>query len=302
MSNQSLVVDFATEKEAGYKRIFSRTPLLSSLSANWEGIYIAYDTFLPGQTPEVCSKQHAIAIFTDLPVPAQAERCLDGKFRRKQVVEGDLEIVPANAWNRSAWNVTGGAIVLAIEPAAFTQTAYETTEECLELIPHTTSDPLVYQIGVALKGALENPRSTSRLYAESLTNALTVHLLQHYSAHTPRILTYRGGMSKPKLRQVVDYIRAHLERDLSLGELAAIASLSSHYFSQLFKQSTGLTPHQYVIHCRIERAKVLLKKNWSISEVATAVGFVDQSHLHRHFKRLVGVTPKVFQSSVINNQ
>ena len=296
MSNQSLIVDFAKEKEAGYKRIFSRPPLLSSVSANWEGIYVAYDTFLPGQTPEFCSKQHAIAIYIALPVPAQAERCLDGKFRRKQVVEGEIEIVPANAWNRSGWNVTGGAIVLGIEPTGFIQTAYETAQECLELIPHfATSDPLVYQIGVALKGALENPRSTSRLYAETLTNALTVHLFEHYAAKTPQLPTYRGGLSQPKLRQVVDYIQAHLERDLSLGELAAIARMSSHYFCQLFKQSTGLTPHQYVIRCRIERAKVLLRGNLSISEVATAVGFVDQSHLHRHFKRLVGVTPKAFR-------
>ena len=297
MLNQSVAVDFAKEKEEGYKRIFSKSPLLSSLSANWDGIYAAYDYFSPGQTPEVCSKQHGIAIFIDVPIPAQSERLIDGQFRREQVVAGDMVVIPANTWSRSAWNVTGGVIVLGVEPAGWIQTAYDKGDRA-ELIPHfATPDPLVYQIGVALKGALVNAQTTSRLYAETMLNALMVHLLQHYSAQMPTLPTYSGGLAQWKLRQVVDYINAHLDQDLSLGELAAIAHMSAHYFSQLFKQSTGLTPHQYVICCRIERAKTLLRsKNRTISEVATDVGFVDQSHLHRHFKRLVGVTPKVFQS------
>jgi AraC family transcriptional regulator len=71
--------------------------------------------------------------------------------------------------------------------------------------------------------------------------------------------------------------------------------MSPHYFSRLFKKTTGFTPHQYVINCRIEKAKDLLKKGkLSIAEIAKEVGFVDQSHLHRYFKRKVGITPKSF--------
>ena len=71
--------------------------------------------------------------------------------------------------------------------------------------------------------------------------------------------------------------------------------MSPHYFSRLFKQTTGISPHQYVISCPIERAKDLLKQGkLSIAEIAKEVGFVDQSHLHRYFKRLVGITPKAF--------
>ena len=71
--------------------------------------------------------------------------------------------------------------------------------------------------------------------------------------------------------------------------------MSPNYFARLFKQTTGITPHQYVIRCRIERAKELIQRgNLPLIEIATQVGFLDQSHLNRHFKRLVGVTPKTY--------
>jgi AraC family transcriptional regulator len=297
----SLVVDFVKEKEEGYKRIFSRSPLLSSVSAQWDGILVAYDYLLPGQTPEISVKQHGIGIFVEMPEPAQAERLIDGRFRREQVLQGDVVIVPANTWHRTSWNTAGGAIVLGLEPKEFTRTIDEIIErDRIELIPHfATPDPLVHQIGLALKRALENSGNTSRLYAETMTTALMVHLLQYYSAQQLTIPTYTGGLSKLKLQQVVDYIHAHLDRDLSLKELAAVVQMSAHYFSQLFKQSTGITPHQYVIHCRIERAKELLMQGkLTIADVAKVVGFVDQSHFHRHFKRLVGITPKAFLQQV----
>ena len=92
---------------------------------------------------------------------------------------------------------------------------------------------------------------------------------------------------------VTDYISDRLDRELSLNELAAIAQLSPYHFSRAFKQSTGISPHQYVIQQRIERAKQLvLQGKMSLADIAIACGFSHQSHLNRHFKRITGVTPK----------
>jgi AraC family transcriptional regulator len=80
-----------------------------------------------------------------------------------------------------------------------------------------------------------------------------------------------------------------------LEATASEVGMSRYYFARLFKQSTGLSVHQYLIQCRIERAKQLLKqKKIAIANIATQVGFVDQSHFTRYFKRIVGVTPKGF--------
>jgi AraC family transcriptional regulator len=294
---KSLTVDFAKETLDGYRRIFSRSPLLTNLTAGWPGIYLAYDYQPPGEIPEVFAKQHGVAIFTDVPTPIQAERTLDGRFRREQVCQGDILVTPANIGSRVQWDRAGGVIYLGFDPIILNRVLWESPEaDRMELVPHfATPDPLVYQLGLAMKSLLENQGASSRLYAETMASALIVHLLQYYSSQVPRLRQYPGGLSRHQLRQVITYIQEHLDQALGLDELAAIVNMSSHYFLQLFKTSTGFTPHQYVIRCRVERAQELLRQgNLTITEVARRVGFVDQSHLHRHFKHWVGVTPKTF--------
>jgi AraC family transcriptional regulator len=105
------------------------------------------------------------------------------------------------------------------------------------------------------------------------------------------------GLSARRLTIVLGYIRAHLHAALTLRELAAVAHLSPYHFARRFKESTGLSPHRYIIARRIERAKQLLHddEELTLAQVAARVGFWDQGHFTRHFKRLVGVTPKRFR-------
>jgi len=105
-------------------------------------------------------------------------------------------------------------------------------------------------------------------------------------------------LPKYKLQRVIEFIIDNLADNLLLGSMAQQVSISQYHFARLFKQSTGLSPYQYVIHCRIERAKILLlQSQLKISEIASQVGFADQSQFTRHFKRLLGVTPKEIRSS-----
>ncbi len=277
-------------------QICNRSPILTSLHAGWNGIFLGHFRTPAYETPEVCSPfWHGLLIFPKTSAPIQARRTLDGRIHHERVVEGDIVITPAQVGHRSCWNAEHDFIVIAIASDVFARAVDESAEPSnVELVPHfATSDGLVLQIGLALKGVLENNPQGSRLYAETMANALAVHLLQHYSARQPILRDYNGGLSRHQLRQVIDYINGHLDRDLGLAELAKIVQMSPHYFTRLFKQSTGLTPHQYVIHRRVERAKeLLLNGELTIAEVAYSVGFANQSHLNRHLKRLLGVTPR----------
>lgn len=297
-SPESLRVNFAKKGGESYKQIYKRSPILSSASIGWKSLYIAYDWYPVEKVPKITSGQHCIGIFTDVPSTAITEREIDGRFKREEVVRGSCVIIPANVSHYAEWNKGSGALTMAINPTVFAQTVYEVVDpDKIELLPQfATPDPFIYQIGVALKAALFKQGNTSRLYAETLVNSLIVHLLEHYTTTRPNLQEcIAGQLPQYKLQQVIDYINANLDRNLSLRELSNVVQMSPHYFSGLFKQSTGTTPHQYVIRCRIERAKYLIQQNkLSLANIATQVGFADQSHLHRHFKHLVGVTPKTY--------
>jgi AraC family transcriptional regulator len=118
--------------------------------------------------------------------------------------------------------------------------------------------------------------------------------------HTPineELVRKSRGLSPRRLKAVLVYIRDRLDDALTLRDLAAIAHLSPYHFARRFKESTGLPPHRYIIARRIERAKHLLRgeEELSLAQVAAQTGFWDQGHFTRHFKRLVGVTPKRYR-------
>jgi len=164
-------------------------------------------------------------------------------------------------------------------------------------------DPQIERLLLMLMSELESDALGGELYVESLATALAIHLLRHHSS-----LSLRGegdvrgglggGLAAPQLRRVVDYIDAHLTDHLSLDELAGIGGLSPRHFLRQFRKSTGLSPHQYVIRARVERAKTLLAGSaFPIAEIAGAAGFAHQQHLIRHFRRCTGVTPGRYRAS-----
>ena len=100
------------------------------------------------------------------------------------------------------------------------------------------------------------------------------------------------------MRRVREYVDVHLSENINLTMLAAVAGLSMHHFAREFKQSFGVTPHFYLTQKRVERAQEMLAQtDLSLSEIAYATGFSDQSHLARHFRHILGTTPREFRWS-----
>jgi AraC family transcriptional regulator len=142
---------------------------------------------------------------------------------------------------------------------------------------------------------MENGGLGGGLYAESLATVLALHLLRNHSSlgrSSRRKLGSEGGFPKRALERATDYINDNLSRKLTLAEIAGVAHMSPDHFGRSFKAATGLSPHQYVIHRRVERAKSLLSDtDLTVAEVAAAVGFSNPSHLAQHVRRLLGVPP-----------
>jgi len=158
-------------------------------------------------------------------------------------------------------------------------------------------DPLLHHMTLVLHAAIDAEGVPGRLYAEALTDALAVHLLLRYAACRPPAGAGPAGLSKPTLRRTTDYIAAHLAHECSVAELAAVAQTSPDHFARLFRHATGHTPHQYVILCRIARAKQLLTETASpIVEIGHQVGFTDQSYFTAVFRKHVATTPSAYRA------
>jgi AraC family transcriptional regulator len=174
----------------------------------------------------------------------------------------------------------------------------------IEVVPFFSApDPQIERIGLSLLSEMGTGSLGGELYAESLANVLALHLLRHHSSlgrgSRRKTEQREGGFSKRALGRAIDYINDDLTRKLTLTEIARVAGVSPHHFARSFKAATGLSPHQYVIRRRVERAKTLLAgTDLTVSEVAQAVGFANHSHLASHFGRMLGVSPKALRQAI----
>ncbi|TBR56919.1 hypothetical protein B4U84_26090 [Westiellopsis prolifica IICB1] len=289
-----LIIDLT--KEDASLQILPSIPRLSSSKVGWHGIGLEYHRQPAHTAPEHCPAQHVVVIHHQ-PL-AKVKRQLNGCDRVERIGSGDIVVCPANVSHFACWEAEVQFTLLFLESALIAHTAYEFIDpDRVEILPHFAQpDPLIYQIGLALKSQLESNEWDSKLYAESAASMLAVHLLQHYSARKHTIREYTGSLPKYKLRQVVDYINAHLDQNLDLTELALLVQMSHYHFVRLFKQSAGITPYQYLIKCRLEKVKSLLvNTDLSMAEIAKRTGFSSHSHLTRLFCKHLSVTPREYR-------
>jgi AraC-like DNA-binding protein len=106
-----------------------------------------------------------------------------------------------------------------------------------------------------------------------------------------------GALPLSRLRRVTDYIREHLDQHLTLAQLAAVVYMSPFHFARLFRRSTGLPPHRFVVHARIRHAATLLAApEPPIARISRMVGFRTPSHFATVFHRIMGVTPRAYRA------
>ena len=292
------LIDFSQEKATDF--LLPQPAVLTS--SGWDNLYYEHHQQPKFDTPEHQGSWHVIAHCPAFEVSGErsGERWLDGKLKTETRNQGDIAVIPAGISQRCNWNTLSEFTILAIAPTLLEQVGQDLVNcDRIELIPHymTEQDILIQGIFSALRQELEFGKIGGYLLVDSLKTALAIHLLRNYCTAQPRLSSYTDGLSKPKLQHVREYINEHLHEEVKLIELAAIAQISPYHFLRLFKQSMGTTPHQYILQRRIDQAKYLLEQTeLSIAEIAFRVGFCDQSHLTRCFKRLLGMTPKQFLS------
>jgi AraC family transcriptional regulator len=232
--------------------------------------------------------------------PASLEWRLEGREKAALFSDGEAIVNPAGLFAAPRWSAEVELLLLAVHPGFAQRIAEDMGHRGnLELVPHFHfRDELLKQLACNLIAEFEQASPPDRIYSESLAHTLVAHLVRKYSVS--RIGRHEGkhGLPQRRLARVIDYIEAHLGEDLSLKHIAEVAELSPSHFLTLFKRSTGLAPHRYVMMHRLEKAKVLLRQTkMPIADIAGQTGFADQSHLTRSMRRHIGLTPKVLRAN-----
>lgn len=157
-------------------------------------------------------------------------------------------------------------------------------------------DAFAQHVLLALAEEARTRAPSGSLRAESLGVALATHLVEHdFGARC----SPEPALPSQRLRRVLDYVATHLDAPLSVRTLASLVDMDVFRFIRSFKQSTGLSPHRYVLEARINRSKELLRDpRLSITDIALQTGFATPSHFSVTFRRLVNATPRDYRESV----
>ena len=157
-------------------------------------------------------------------------------------------------------------------------------------------DETLRHLALSLTPAFQRPTEVSGLFAEHISAAAALHLIQTHGGHASVARKLAGGLAPWQERRARDYIRDNLDRDIELRVLAATCGLSSAHFAKAFKRAVGMPPHRWLVKQRVEHARhLLLNTAEPLEEIALACGFADQSHMTRVFTRAIGTPPGVWR-------
>jgi len=211
----------------------------------------------------------------------------DFAYRRRTftVGPGDVTIFTPGETHRDRRIHAPGSVRVVMIPPALLPRPVEPYAVCFP-------DPALYAAIVALHDAVA--AGAPALAQESLLG----ELLARAEAHVDRAAG-ETALVPLAVRRAKDLIRARYHESLSLDELAEVAGISKFHLVRVFKRETGMPPHAFLNLVRVYRARALLAAGQPSAAVAVEVGFVDQSHLNRHFMRHLGLTPGRFQRAIL---
>jgi AraC family transcriptional regulator len=235
-------------------------------------------------------------IFVSLGGGALTRESAQGSVRH-ELSPGFVAVLPSGTPIRWRWDARISFSLLALRPAFLRQVAEQSlgmdADDVNLAFAEREHDPAIATIAAALARETVRGDAGSRAYSESLATILAVHLLRNYldtsveqptSAPVPRAVA-----------RAVSFIQSRHAADIGLADIAASAHMSPFHLARTFKRTMGISPYQYLIQTRVNSARALIMAGgggYSLAEIATAVGFADQSHLTRHFKKVLGVTPR----------
>lgn len=185
-------------------------------------------------------------------------------------------------------------VLFEISPAALSKIADDAEMPGVTSLSVETAskDIVLANLARALIPALEKPEEANALFVDQMTTAIGTYLIQRYGGKPATVSDRSQKLSRSHEDLAKSLLLENLDGNVSISEVAQVCNLSRGYFIRAFRETTGMTPYQWVLRERIDRARNLLRSSDApLAEVAIVCGFADQSHFTRVFSSFVGTTP-----------
>lgn len=210
-------------------------------------------------------------------------------------IPGCATIQPAGM--PSGWLVDGelDAVTLSVSSDLLKGSS---AEEQFSKMRFAFADPLGVALTRQILSELYAPNAEERApYVSAMVNALKAHILTGPPAHGNPTEIPVSDFSSYRLHKVMNAILANPEQDHSLDELATMAGVTPSHFCRVFKKATGISPHQYVMKARLDKAQqMLVQTDLTLAAISDAMGFTSQSHFSRAFRGYAGISPSDYRN------
>ena len=192
-------------------------------------------------------------------------------------------------------------LAIAISDVALAAACGDETAGEVQLSTGKVVDPCLASLTAAVNAERLAGFPSGQLFLDSVEQALAVALVSGHALRRPSQRIFRGGLAPARLRKVTELVYAKIEDDLTLEQMAQSVGLSVAHFAQMFRKSTGESPHQFVLKHRVERAKqMLLAAETRVLDVAVACGFKTQQHFARVFRSMCGASPTEYRQELLH--
>lgn len=260
-----------------------------------DGVVVEYRLQLPGPYFEPALDFNYVVMHISNSVTL--ELSVDNERISRRIVPGDLHVLPQGRRLESHLSASCALLVIALFDTALIQLGGDGDTTC-RLRPYLAIRDLHLQnFLAAMREELRHGCPAGAIYLRDLIRTLIRYLVRRYStlAESPVFVT-PDGLPPNRLRLVLDYMHRHLDGELTLNSMATLVQMSPQHFANLFRKSTGVAPHQYVLRERLETARcMLLETNRPIADIALEVGFASQSHFTDVFHKMLGYTPSRYR-------
>jgi AraC family transcriptional regulator len=260
--------------------------------SSWDAVRVSELRLVDSELPQQTATRTRLSLQTSAQVTV--ELGTGGRFERREIAPGSFCITPERGEIPAArWRGERRIVVAELSPALVASVAESHRLKNFELLSrHGINDSQVAHLMLVLREEMHGGNPAGQAYVDMVARALVLRLLRAHAGLAPPRLR-RGGLARSLLHRVLEYIDAHVDQNLGLQTLAALSGLSEDHFARAFRAATGVPPYRYLLQRRLARARQLLESsNLTIVEIAQELGFSDQSHLTKLFRRETGMTPR----------